>query len=267
MKNLILVHLFILTGIFQNIWSQNGYAMNSCWADYQKDSISVSLDIEFMEDIPYLKELSTLLIVEISVPGCDPKTLPGVDQNKNQDQFKYALKEHLEIKPRGVVVGSERINCQQKLYIYLKDTSDIIKEIRLLSEQNPYREWKIKTTVEKSNNWDYYKKHLVPKNLSYEELYMKRMYESLKEGGDPLTPSREITHVFRMESFESKVKFVAYVNSKGFMTDYRSFDQLLVIRNDSASPEHLLPIIKDLRLQVKEFGGNYIGIEIIQINQ
>ena len=196
MRNIVLPYLFILSGVFSSLIAQNGYTINSCWGDYNKGTAKISFDLQFMEDTLYTSKLISFVTVIISLPDCDSKTFPTAEQTKKLKDFHYSLHDHLEIYPKGLIVGSETSTCQQKLFIYLKDTAGTIDEIRILSKKESYRNWTIKTSTEQSNHLEYYMNHLVPKDISYEELFMKNMYESLKKDGDKLIAPRNITHTF-----------------------------------------------------------------------
>lgn len=267
MRNILLLYLFILSGVFNSIKAQNGYTINSSWGDYNKGTATISFDLQFMEDTLYTSQLTSFVTIHISLPNCDKKTFPTAEQTKKLRDFQYSLYDHLEIYPKGLIVGSETSTCQQKLFIYLKDTAGIMSEIRILRKKEPYNKWNIKTITEEGNNLDYYKNHLVPKDMSYEELFMKKMYESLKKDGDKLIAPRDITHTFDISVSNHKniQTLIGYLNSEGYTTELKSGGKLWATKSESADPAVLLPSLRKLRTKAKDLNTPYSGISIVQL--
>lgn len=268
MKNLVILHLFVLVCIFQNLWSQNGLTINSSWGDYTKGNATISFDLKFMEDTLYTGALTSFVTVQISLPNCDKRTFPTAEQTKKLGNFQYSLYDYLELYPKGLIIGSETSICQRKLFIYLKDTAEIMEQIRILSKKEPYTTWTIQTTAESSNGMAYYKNHLVPKDISYEELFMKKMYESLKKGGDKLIAPRNITHSFdiSISNYENIQTLIGYLNSEGYTTELKSGGKLWATKSESADPVVLLPNLRKLRAKAKDLHTPYAGISIVQLN-
>jgi hypothetical protein len=266
-RNIALFYLFILSGVFNSIKAQNGYTINSSWGDYNKGTSTISFDLQFMEDTLYTSQLTLFVTVNISLPNCDSKTFPTTEQSKKLKDFQYSLYDHLEIYPKGLIVGSETSTCRQKLFIYLKDTTGIMDEIRILSKKESYTKWTIKTTTEQSNHLEYYMNHLVPKDISYEELFMEKMYESLKKDGDKLIASRNITHSFdiSVSNYENIQTLIGYLNSEGYTTELKSGGKLWATKSESADPAVLLPSLRKLRAKSKELNTPYSGISIVQL--
>jgi hypothetical protein len=266
-RNIVLFYLFILSGVFNNITAQNGYTINSSWGDYNKGTATISFDLQFMEDTLYTSQLTSFVTVHISLPNCDKKTFPTAEQTKKLKDFQYSLYDHLEIYPKGLIIGSETSTCQQKLFIYLRDTTGMMDEIRILSKKESYTNWTIKTTIEQSNNLDYYKNHLVPKDISYEELFMKGMYDSLKKDGDKLIAPRNITHSFdiSVSNYENIQTLIGYLNSEGYITELKSGGKIWATKSESADPAVLLPNLRKLRAKAKDLDTPYSGISIVQL--
>jgi hypothetical protein len=265
MRNIILLYLFIFSGIFSIIKAQNGYTINSSWGDYNKGTTTISFDLQFIEDTLYTSTLTSFVTVQIYLPNCDKKTFQTTEQTKKLKDFQYSLYDHLEIYPKGLIIGSETSICQRKLFIYLKDTAGIMEQIRILSKKEPYTNWSIQTTTEPSNGMAYYKNNLVPKDISYEELFMGKMYESLRKDGDPLTPSRTITHEFYVWESVHTQTLIEYLNKEGYETTFKSGGKLWATKSESADPALLLPIIRKLRSKGKELNAPYAGISIAQV--
>lgn len=267
MRNITLLYLFILSGIFNPIKAQNGFTINSSWGDYNKGTAAISFDLQFMEDTLYTSQPTLFVTVNISLPNCHSKTFPTADQTKKLKDFQYSLYDHLEIYPKGLIVGSETSTCQQKLFIYVKDTAGIMDKIRILSKEGAYTNWTIKITTEQSNHLEYYMNHLVPKDVSYEELFMKKMYESLKKDGDNLIAPRNITHSFdiSVSSYENIQTLIGYLNSEGYTTEIKSGRKLWATKSESADPAVLIPCLRKLRAKAKDLDTPYSGISIVQL--
>lgn len=219
------------------------------------------------------EKLPFVLITGVTYENCNENGFPeGNEFNK-----LYAISEKVDQNVIGLTesefVGTFTHQCERLDYFYIKDTSQVRKELtQLYSDQ--FSDYKYYISIYPDKTWDAYLTFLYPNEEIQEFMANQKVIARLQEAGDNLDKARQVDHWIYFSDKSARESFIQYILEKGYkveeeqtLKDPELRYMLRISRVDFVYASAISEITLDLKRAAAEHSGEYDGWETFVVKK
>jgi len=227
--------------------------------------VSVVVNLGLKEKAP-LKERPFAVILRTKYTDTDPNGFPAPEISGVMDSIEFALEAKLKSSLGAVYAGRFTQRGLREFYFYALDTTQYLATCASVMDKFKAFPWLCKAVQDKA--WSNYFEVLYPSPNELEKIENRRIIETLKEKGDPLTTERKIEHLLYFKSVAGRQSFLKALEMTGVSIDEMPAEKtewgdygfrLKISRTDLPDLLTMNKITISLREQAVKYNGIYGG--------
>jgi hypothetical protein len=256
-KNIFLVFLFFNGAM---LYSQ------SDWVNYlvEKDKGLMSVYVDL--GLNYIKpNYQNLLIVGSNYESCMGNGFPTEEGLNKVYKFSDSLSQVVKKATKSKLVGILTYQCYGFDVFYVKDTTDLRKEIKKMISDN-FGQTKTHIMIKYDRKWNYYYNDIFPTNAPNDFFADHEYLTEMVAQGDDLKEKRIVRHWIKFKKEKRMIKFINDAKELNFKVDslYSGKDNLYpfeveISRKDGVTPKSINTLTKTLNILAMNKGGKYDG--------
>ncbi len=178
--------------------------------------VSVVVNLGLKEKAPQ-KERPFVIILRTKYGVSDSSGFPSPEIMGTMDSIESELETRLKSRLGAVYVGRFTQRGLREFYFYSLDTVQYLSACASVMDKYRAFPWLCKAQQDKS--WSNYFEVLYPSPNELEKIENRRMVETLKDKGDPLTSKRKIDHLLYFKSVPGRQSFLKALDLPEVMID------------------------------------------------
>jgi uncharacterized protein (TIGR01619 family) len=227
---------------------------------------SVRLRMDLIDSCP-VKGYNTLLIVNIPYDTEREDLFPSQSAFNNLNLIEDSLASYLSNEYKAIFSGTFTHNKIFTLYFYLKDTTNVVENIKEIAF-NTYNNNDLTARTEEDITWSVYKDILYPTEEILEYMTTMSIIDKMFEMGDQIVVERNVDHWLYFENEKDLLKCKEELESIGFFcinlvnNPETNFDfGLKASHNSSVETDTIIKFNMQLRQIAIKHNGEYDGWE------
>ena len=227
--------------------------------------VSIVVNLGLKEKAP-LKERPFVIILRTKYSVADTSGFPSPEIMGSMDSIESDLERKLGSSLGAVYVGRFTQRGLREFYFYSLDTVHYLSVCASVMDKYRSFPWLCKAVTDKT--WSNYFEVLYPSPNELEKIENRRIIETLKEKGDPLTTERKIEHLLYFKSVAGRQSFLKALEMTGVSIDEMPAEKtewgdygfrLKISRTDLPDLLTMNKITISLREQAVKYNGIYGG--------
>ena len=238
----------------------------SDWVNYlvEKDRGLMSVHVDL--GLNYIKpNYRNLLIVGSKYDGCMANGFPTEEGLKKLYTFSDSISQVVKKSTKSKLVGILTYQCYGFDVFYVKDTTDLRKEIKKMINAN-FSQIKTHISIKYDRKWDYYYNDIFPTNAPNDFFTDHEYLNEMVAQGDDLKEQRIVSHWLKFKKEKRMIKFINEAKLLNFKVDslYAGKDNVYpfeveISRKDGVTPKSINTITTTLKVLAMNKGGQYDG--------
>ena len=263
---------FILLKIYST--TMNSQSSNENWfvymANYENGIPgSVRLRMDLIDNCP-AEGYETLLIINIPYETERDDLFPSQGAHNNLYLLEESISSFLSIEYKAIFSGTFTHNKLFTLYFYLKDTTNVLKNVRDIAISN-YNNIDLTARTEEDITWSVYKDILYPTEEILDYMTTMHIINNMFEMGDQIVVERNVEHWLYFDNEKDLLKCKEELESIGFFcinlvnNPETNFDfGLKASHNSSIETDTIIKFNMQLRQIARKHNGEYILLPILR---
>ena len=262
MANVLRKKIFLVLLIFSAAMLHS----QSDWVNYlvEKDKGLMSVHVDL--GLNYIKpNYKNLLIVGSKYKECMDNGFPKEQGLNELYTFSDSLSQVVKRTSKSKLVGILTYQCYGFDVFYVKDTTDLRKEIKKMINDN-FRQSKTHISIKYDRKWDYYYNDIFPTNAPNDFFTDHEYLNEMVAQGDDLKEQRIVIHWLKFRKEKKMIKFINEAKELNFKIDslYAGKDnihpfEVEISRKDPVTPKSINSLTTALKVLAMNRGGEYDG--------
>jgi hypothetical protein len=208
-----------------------------------------------------------VLITGVTFNQCKPDGLPDKEAFDDLYTLEDKITNVLDMSGSNIHVGIFTYQCERLLYFYVKDTTELRKNLSALYAKE-FADYKTYTNMREDRNWEAYQSFLYPNEEMLDYMSNSKLVNQLIDAGDNPEKIRQIDHWAYFPSERSRKCFENKILEKGFKIEKKSLGsneqmpfELQFNREDMVILSEISRITRELKIDAEKCKGDYDGWE------